>query len=53
MKIKTNLRAGSGSNSTSVDTSSTTVDTSGQTQNQKGKTTTTATTVYYSRCAGL
>jgi len=43
MKIKTNLRAGSGSDNT------TTEDTSGQKRKQNGKTT----TVVYTRCAGL
>ncbi len=43
MKIKTNLRAGSGSDNTAPE------DTSGQNRKQKGK----ATTVVYTRCAGL
>lgn len=51
MKIKTNIRAGQGGSTDSVDSStSSSTDTSGQTQNQKGKTTTT--TTYYTRCAG-
>jgi hypothetical protein len=53
MKIKTNLRAGSGG----ADNSTTSVDTSGQKQNQNGKPGTTTTVVYYyppvSRCVGL
>ena len=44
MKIKTNLRAGSGSDNTAPE------DTSGQNRNQKGKY---KATVVYTRCAGL